>query len=494
MLRILGNTRKLCDGVSRRELIQVGAATCFGLTLDRMLGLEAAQAAPAPSGSFGKAKRVLVLFLYGSPSQLETWDMKPDAPSDIRGPFKPVRTSNPSIDICEHLPRMAKWMHRVATVRSMSHEYPIHGVAFAMTGMGDTDLARETNPRDPRHWPYFGSVVDFVDSQARRSAGQPPAALPNNLILPHRFRRPGPQPHWLGTRWAPVVSSWEGRSTGADPYGQGRENPYGGVSPDIRFHFMPGESARQITLDRLSRRHSLLDQFDLHRTALDASDDVQAWSRSQQLAMNLLTSPKLREAMDLQKEPVKVRESYGMTLFGQATLAARRLVEAGARVTTVFWDEYNLVNSAWDTHVFLENRLKTELCPGFDMAFDALMRDLNDRGLLDETLVCIMCEHGRTPKMDRGVDGQGPQGGGGRGHWAGAYCNLFAGAGIKEGAVIGRTDEHAAYPVERPTSPKDVLATIYHLLGIDPHSTLLDPQQRPVPLVEKGEVMHDLLV
>ncbi|MGV3723615.1 MAG: DUF1501 domain-containing protein, partial [Actinomycetota bacterium] len=236
-----------------------------------------------------------------------------------------------------------------------------------------------------------------------------------------------------------------------------------------------------------------IEQFDQQRRMIDETQDVQAWSRSQQLALNLLTSEPLRNAMNVQAEPLSVRERYGMTLFGQSTLAARRLVEAGSRVVTVFWDEYNLGNSAWDTHVFLENRLKTELCPGFDAAFDALMRDLEDRGRLDDTLVCVMSEHGRTPKMDSGVDGQGPQGGGGRGHWSHAYCNLFAGAGIKKGAVIGKTDAQAGYPEERPVSPKDVLCTIYHLLGIDPHSTILDPQQRPLPLVEDGEVMWDML-
>jgi hypothetical protein len=495
VLRILGNNKKVCDGVSRRDLIQAGALSLFGLTLGDVLGLQAAQAAAGPGTdrSFGKAKNVLILFLYGSPSQLETWDMKPDAPQDIRGPFKPIRTSNSSIEICEHLPRMAKWMHRVATVRTMTHDSPIHGVAFSLTGMGRTDLALETNTRDPRHWPYFGSVVDYVDTMERRRRGVPDAPIPNNLILPHRFKRPGPQAHWLGSAWSPVVASWEGRSTGADPYGQGRENPYGGITPETKFHFMPGNTAREITLDRLSRRRSLLEQFDEQRTTLDRSDEVESWSRSQQLAMNLLTSDRLRAAMDIQSEPLKLREAYGMTLFGQATLAARRLVEAGARVTTVFWDEYNLVNAAWDTHVFLENRLRTELCPGFDRAFDALMRDLDDRGLLDETLVCVMSEHGRTPKFNSGVDGQGPQGGGGRDHWAGAYCNLFAGAGIKEGAVIGKTDNVAGFPDERPVSPKDVLATLYHLLGINPEMTILDPQQRPLPLVENGEVMRDLL-
>ncbi|HEU4754317.1 MAG TPA: DUF1501 domain-containing protein, partial [Armatimonadota bacterium] len=376
----------------------------------------------------------------------------------------------------------------------VTHEYPIHGVAYALTGMGRTDLAMETNPRDPRHWPYFGSVVDFVDTQARRRAGKPDAPIPNNLILPHRFRRPGPQAHWLGSGWSPVTASWEGTSTGKDPYGQGRENPYGGVSPDIRFSFVPGTASRDITVDRMSRRASLIQQFDQERSRLEQTEDVAAWSRSQQLALNLLTSEKLRKAMDIQAEPMSVREKYGMTLFGQATLAGRRLIEAGARVVTVFWDEYNLGNSAWDTHVFLVRRMKEELCPGFDMAFDALMTDMEARGLLDETLVCIMSEHGRTPRFTSGSDSFGPQGGGGRDHWSQAYVNLFTGAGIKQGAVIGKTDPTGGHPEERPVSPKDVLATIYHLLGIDPQMTILDPQQRPLPLVENGEIMRDMLV
>ncbi|MBI1842024.1 MAG: DUF1501 domain-containing protein, partial [Verrucomicrobia bacterium] len=222
--------------------------------------------------------------------------------------------------------------------------------------------------------------------------------------------------------------------------------------------------------------------------------EVQAYSQLQQKALGLLTSDRLRKSLDVQAEPAAVREAYGMTLFGQATLAARRLVEAGVRVTTVFWDEYNLGNSAWDTHVFLVNRMKDELMPGFDRAFSALMKDLDQRGLLEETLVCVMSEHGRTPKFNKGYDGFGPQGGGGRDHWSHAYCAMFAGAGIKQGAVIGRTDRTGGYPEERPVSPKDVLCTIYHLLGIDPHMTILDRQKRPLPLVEGGEVMWDMLI
>jgi hypothetical protein len=351
----------------------------------------------------------------------------------------------------------------------------------------------ETNPRDPRHWPYFGSVIDYVESTARRQRGEAGGDLPNNVILPHRFGRPGPQPQWLGQGWAPAVTSWTGKSTGEDPYGQGRENPYGGITPDTRFRFTERAAGEEITLDRLQRRRSLLEQLDEQRRAIDASDEVQAYRRSQQLAMNLLTSEKLRSALNIQAEPMPLRERYGMTLFGQATLAARRLVEAGVRVTTVFWDEYNLGNSAWDTHVFLVKRMRDELLPGFDRSFSALLQDLDDRGLLKETLVCVLSEHGRTPKFNSGMDGQGPQGGGGRDHWSHAYCALFAGAGIKEGAVIGKTDATGGYPDERPVSPKDVLCTIYHLLGIDPHMQILSRDARPLPLVEGGEVMWDML-
>jgi uncharacterized protein (DUF1501 family) len=249
-----------------------------------------------------------------------------------------------------------------------------------------------------------------------------------------------------------------------------------------------------VTLDRLKHRYSLMQQLDEQRRALDTSDIARSYSQLQQRALSLLTSDRLRKALDIQAEPMTVREAYGMTLFGQATLAARRLVEAGVRMSTVFWDEYNLGNSAWDTHVFLVNRMKDELLPGFDRAFSALMKDLDERGLLSETLVCVMSEHGRTPRFNKGTDGFGPQGGGGRDHWSQAYCAMFAGAGIKQGAVIGTTDRTGGYPDERPVSPKDVLCTIYHLLGIDPHMTILDRLQRPLPLVEGGEVMWDMLI
>jgi uncharacterized protein (DUF1501 family) len=204
------------------------------------------------------------------------------------------------------------------------------------------------------------------------------------------------------------------------------------------------------------------------------------------MAYNLIGSEKIRTALDLTREPLRLRESYGMTIFGQAALTARRLVEAGSRFVSVFWDEYGLAGSAWDTHWDHYPRLKQELMPGFDMALAGLIDDLDSRGLLDETLVLCLSEHGRTPKLANVK-------GGGRDHWSRAYCGLLAGAGVARGKVVGKTDKIAGDVVERPVSPKDILATTYHLLGIDPETLLRDRSGRPLPLVSSGDVLADVL-
>src|SRR5205823_12160115 len=208
--------------------------------------------------------------------------------------------------------------------------------------------------------------------------------------------------------------------------------------------------------------------------------------RYRDMAYSLIGSERIQTALDLAREPMGLRETYGMTIFGQAALAARRLVEAGSRFVSVFWDEYGLAGSGWDTHWEHYPRLKNELMPGLDMAFSGLIRDLDSRGMLDETLVLCLSEHGRTPTLQN-VNG------GGRDHWSRAYSCLFAGGGIARGRVVGKTDKHAGSVVERPVSPKDVLATVYHLLGIDPHTTLTDRTGKPVPLVAEGEVVADML-
>jgi hypothetical protein len=260
-----------------------------------------------------------------------------------------------------------------------------------------------------------------------------------------------------------------------------------GITPDSRFELATAtELPPDITLDRLDTRRSLVEQFDRARRDLHGSDAARGFDRYRAMAYTLIGSEKIRAALDLSREPRRLRESYGMTLFGQAALTARRLIEAGSRFVSVFWDEYGLAGSAWDTHWDHFPRMKQELMPGFDLALAGLIEDLDARGMLDETLVLCLSEHGRTPKLQNIK-------GGGRDHWSRAYCGLMAGGGVARGKVVGKTDKIAGDVIERPTSPKDILATVCHLLGIDPETTLHDRTGRPLPLVPDGSVIADVL-
>jgi uncharacterized protein (DUF1501 family) len=263
--------------------------------------------------------------------------------------------------------------------------------------------------------------------------------------------------------------------------------PYVGITPDSRFEVASAtEMPADVTLDRLDRRRRLAEQFDAARRDLDRTAAGQSLDRHRQMAYALIGSERVRAALDLERESRRLRETYGMTVFGQAALAARRLVEAGSRFVTVFWDEYGLAGSGWDTHWDHYPRMRDELLPGLDLALAGLIADLDARGLLDETLVLCLSEHGRTPRLNSAR-------GGGRDHWSQAYSALFAGGGVARGRVVGRTDRQAATVVERPVSPKDILATLYHLLGIDPATTLQDRTGRPVPLVPEGSVVTEML-
>jgi uncharacterized protein (DUF1501 family) len=271
-------------------------------------------------------------------------------------------------------------------------------------------------------------------------------------------------------------------------------DPYGGIDPKATFVLGKTDAATDaVTLDRLDGRRTLLEQFDAARRDLDEQDRVKAFDRSQQLAFSLATSPRLRHALDVQREPMAVRESYGMTLFGQGCLAARRLVEDGARFVTLFWDEYGSVNSAWDTHYWHYPRLTEQLLPGFDMAFSALLGDLETRGLLEQTLVVCTTEHGRTPKLDVNGDHPSGTGQGGRNHWSRAYSSVLAGVGIARGKIVGRTDRIAGDVVDGAVSPKDILATTYHLAGIDPRTLIHDRFGRPMPIAGEGRLLTEVL-
>lgn len=497
MLRVLGSNRQLCNRVTRRDTLWVGGLGLFGLPLtDYLRAAELQAASPTPAEpSFGRAKSCILLYLYGSPSQLETVDMKPEAPDTIRGDLKPIASSVPGLPVCELMPQSARVMDRVTVVRSMTHPYPIHGVAYATTGVPTIEVAMELSPHDPRHWPFMGSVVDYM-SHARPGRRND---VPDNIALPFHFSsrrvgevsRAGPYAAFLGGAYNPVWTDFHGDATKTfvktlQVQRLDVREPYMGIDPTGRFEITGAtELGPDITLDRLDRRRSLVQQFDQARADLDASAAGRSFGRHRDMAMSMVTSPKVRAALEIQSEPQPLRESYGMTLFGQSCLAARRLIEAGSRFVSVFWDEYGLAGSAWDTHWNHYPRMKEELMPGFDMAFAGLIRDLDARGLLDETLVLCLSEHGRTPKINN-------QQGGGRDHWSSAYSILMAGAGVPCGKIVGKTDKHAATVVDRPISPKDILATTYHLLGIDPHTLVHDRTGRPLPLVE-GELVREVL-
>ncbi|MFO0947454.1 MAG: DUF1501 domain-containing protein [Planctomycetota bacterium] len=497
MLKILGSRKQFCDGITRRDWLQIGGLSTLGLGVGELFKHAARGATPTASRGFGKAKACILLFLYGSPSQLETFDCKPEAPEDIRGELGVIPSSLPGMQVCELLPHTAKVMDRVTVVRSLTHPYPLHGVAFAATAVPSIDVAMELNPRDTRHWPFIGSVVDYVEDQKGPTVSP---EIPRNIALPFPFSsqrrgevpRAGPYAAFLGSAYNPVWTTFEGKGTRAIPKTLAGEtiqvhDPYVGIEPTGRFLLSEsGSLPADMSLDRLDRRRSLLAQMDDARRQWDQSDAGLSYDRFHSMAMNMLTSTRLREALDIARESPAVRESYGMTLFGQSALAARRLVEAGSRLVTVFWDEYGLAGSGWDTHWQHYPRMKDELLPPFDRGFAGLILDLEARGMLDDTLVVCISEHGRTPKITKGQ-------GGGRDHWSRAYSAVFAGGGIAKGNIVGRTDRIAGDVQDTPVSPKDIHATIYHLLGIDPETLITDRLGRPLPIAGDGRVRMEML-
>jgi uncharacterized protein (DUF1501 family) len=496
MLRILGSLDRIDGRLRRRELLKAGGLGLLGAGLGANAA-PVAQAATAGASATkpGRAKSLIILYLYGAPSQLETYDPKPDAPREIRGQFDSIETAIPGLRFCEHLPKLAKVIDRAAVIRSMSHPYNIHSAAYTLTGVPHVDVPMELNPFDGRHYPYIGSVLDYL---AERDGHAMTGGVPRSIGLPFQFsdrsptKRAGPYGGFLGSKYDPIWTEFEGDGTRNVNRRRGKADtpvadPYFGIKSGAKLSVSnAARLPREITLDRLDGRRSLLEQFDSERRDLESAADVQAHDRFSEMALGLMTSGGIHTALDLSKEKLELREAYGMTLFGQATLAARRLVEAGSQIVTVFWDEVGITNSAWDTHFDHYSRLGDELLPGLDAALSTLLVDLENRGLLETTMVACISEHGRTPKID---DVRG----GGRGHWSKAYGGILAGGGIRGGQVLGRTDEFAATVAERPVSPKDVLATMYHALGIDAESMIRDRLGRPLPIVPNGHVIRELL-
>jgi hypothetical protein len=500
MLRLLGTSKKLCDGLTRRDFLEIGGLSALGVSLSDLFRWQRAQAATPSARSFGKAKACILLFPYGSPPQHETFDPKPEAPVEFQGEMKATATNVPGVQICEHLPNVAQVMDRVTVVRSMSHPYAEHGVAYALSGIPTYTPALETRPRDPRQWPFIGSIVDYLEERRTKVAIP---LVPRNMGLPWMLSsktdfpivNAGPFAAFLGQGYDPVWTHFDGKGTRLVPkYGEGQkkqyEDPFGGVSAECRFQLSPEgqQTGGDVAVERIDLRRSLLEQFDRARREVDRTEAMRVFDKYRQLAYSLVTSSRLRQALDIGREPLVLRESYGMTLFGQACLAARRLVEAGSKFVTVFWDGYGQFSGcAWDTHANHYPRLKEYLLPGFDRAYAGLVRDLEARGLLDETLVLCMSEHGRTPKIDSKPKGAG------RHHWSRAYSAIFAGGGVARGKIVGRTDRLGGEVRDTPISPKDILATAFHLLGIDPNTTISDRLNRPFPIAGDGTVRPELL-
>jgi len=473
------------DEYCRRSLLQAGALGLCGWARagERQKALAHPISSTAEHPGFGRAKRCLLLYIYGAWSQLDTFDPKPQAPAEIRGDFSTIDSSVPGVQICEHLPKTAHVVDHCTLVRSMTHPWNIHSASYTLTGNADTEKI-EGRQRHPDQWPYIGSVVDHLARNEHFGPEEP--GVPNNVMLPWRqslYARPnkrsGTFGAFLGTNHDPLWTEFHGEA----PLG----DPFRAITPKGRFTFGTG-NASSLAKDALTRRRSLLSEFERHSALMDRSPTVASYTDLRARAIDFLATSKVRDALALEREPVSLREDYGMTLFGQACLTARRLLESDVKFVTVVWDEYGQTDESWDTHYDHHSRMKEFLLPGFDRAFSTLMIDLKQRGLLDDTLVLCLSEHGRTPRFDPSNVGAP-----GRGHWSRAYSQLFAGAGIPCGQVVGESDAIAGDVVNRPINPKDVLCTAYHLLGVDPRRELLASPGRPVPLVAGGSVIRELL-
>jgi hypothetical protein len=453
-----------------------------------LLRSESAAHARSAAGRGGKAKHVIVLYLLGGAATQDMFDLKPNAPNEVRGEFQPIATTVPGVQFCEHLPRLARWMHRAALVRSVSHKAGCHNPIPSYTGseLLPTDIisTRDTYP------PSMGSVCEWLRRHNSSSRSRPPGAdLPDYVYLPcylgwgQAIRRPGPYAGFLGKQYDPFCTECT-PSLDKDKKCQTGQPQFVRGQP----HLPDGALSAELTLDRLNRRRSLLQQFDSEGRRLDTQAAAAGFDRQQQQAFQLLTSRAVQDAFDLDKEPPAVRDRYGRTLFGSSVLMARRLIESGVRFVNVswdiFWDRHQIDYDGWDTHTRNFPILKDWNLPQFDQTFSALLADLDGRGLLEETLIVVLSEMGRTPKINPA---------GGRDHWTFCYSVFLAGAGVRGGSVCGASDAQAAFVKDRPVRPADIVATVYHCLGIDPDMPVSDRGGRPIPVAQGGQPVREIL-
>ncbi len=455
--------------IARRRLLQAGGLGLFGLSLPKFLA--GADASPVDDASFGRAKSCILLFMWGGPAHQDTWDLKPSAPVEVRGEFKPISTNVPGIQICEHFPELAKRTDKLTIVRSMTHTNVNHttGTHYLLTGEPpptSTDIRVQ--------WPHIGSVLAAM--------GRGEGALPPFVSMRPKLENTVPRfveqsqgqfAGWLGSVHDPLTID-------SDPSSKDYRVADLTLQPEVNVPRLMAREQLRVLLNK---------QVDSQQLAFDAQD------ANNRRAIELLTSAaKQRGAFDLQEESPQMRERYGLNPHGQSVLQARRLVERGVPLVTVFWPNDGIKNVSvyWDTHSRNFIDLKERLMPVADQAFTALLDDLADRGMLDETLVVWTGEFGRTPKVGQRNSDAGA-GKDGRDHWPGCFTSVLAGGGTRGGMVYGSSDRHAAFPASDPVAPCDLIATVYHSLGVPVGQTLNDTGGRP-HFVRSGSAIGELLV
>ncbi|MFK7736196.1 MAG: DUF1501 domain-containing protein [Pirellulaceae bacterium] len=450
-------------GLDRRGLLRVAAAGVVGATLPKAVSLAGDSTSDKPVG-FGRAKSVLIVLLSGGPSQLDTLDPKPDAPAEVRGEFSPISSTIPGVQVCEHLPKLAQQTDRWAIVRTLAHREHNHLLAthVALTGRptpvprGGSDLDRVETRND---FPNYASALDFIRP---RSDGMPSGVSLPNYLIEGPLTWPGQHSGFLGAKHDP----WQ---INGDPN-------------DKDFRMQALSMREGVSTGRLQSRRQLLNALNRGHSALTGVE-TDSLREQQNLAYSLLTSGKLTDAFEINRETDATRDRYGRNKFGQSLLLSKRMIEAGVPVVQATMG----IVQTWDTHTDNWGKLKNTLCPQLDQGLAALTDDLTASGLMDETLLIVMGEFGRTPKVST-LPGQTIPG---RDHWAHAYSGLFGGAGIRGGQVLGQTDGQAAYPVTNSWSPADICSTIFNALGVESNATINDPLNRPHHLLN-GNVISNL--
>jgi hypothetical protein len=460
MLSIEGPHLRTCQGLSRRELLRAGGLGVLGLALpDLLRGRAGAAPARGAPPTFGRAKSCLIVFLNGGASHHDTFDMKPDAPEEIRGEFRPIATNVPGTRVCEHLPLLSRHFDKFTVVRSLSHRDNNHpsAVYWMVTGHEYPRASNLSEHLSREDHPHLGSVLTAVEGKKDRAV--PPFVTVPDYIAVNGPIRAGQHAGFLGPRYDPLVPHGDPNSPDFQPYDLG---------------LVPA-----VGPDRLGDRRQLLATVNRQLRGLEQAAAGRTLDGYYDKAFGVLASGVTRHAFDINAEPEPVREKYGRNLFGQSVLLGRRLVEAGVRLVQVNW--IRILEQGWDTHNDNFNALKNKLLPPCDRAFSALLADMTASGLLDETLVILMGEFGRSPKVTPTTAG--------REHWAPVNSILLAGAGVPGGRVYGATDKNGAYVLDHRITPGQLAATIYHALGIDPGSQVTTMLERPWQICEDRPVL-----